>query len=384
MTMKRTLAILSALLLAVPAAGLAAQEMTLTAINVGKADCLLLQYGDVTYLIDTGTVESWGAVSAALRALDVRRVDGVILTHCDKDHAGGIQALASSSIEVGQWIASKYYCEVTEDEHPAVLAAAQRGAQVTWMAAGDSLPFADGTLEALGPRQYFSDSENNDSLVLLAKAAGASVLLAGDMEEPAEQLLLAAGVLSRVTVLKVGHHGEGDATSAAFVQAVSPRVAVISTNSVAEPDTPSKKVLKRLKQAGAQIALTESTQGAVRVRASQGSASVELLSWENLPALPAGVALTAKDAEDDTVRIENRGSQAADLSGWFIRSGRGNEVFVFPEGSVLAAGAAWTVSTVSSPKPGDFVWQDKNVWHNSKADPATLMDVYGREVSRLE
>jgi glyoxylase-like metal-dependent hydrolase (beta-lactamase superfamily II) len=77
----------------------------------------------VTYLIDTGTVESWGAVSAALRALDVRRVDGVILTHCDKDHAGGIQALASSSIEVGQWIASKYYCEVTEDEHPAVLAA---------------------------------------------------------------------------------------------------------------------------------------------------------------------------------------------------------------------------------------------------------------------
>ena len=100
--------------------------------------------------------------------------------------------------------------------------------------------------------------------------------------------------------------------------------------------------------------------------------------------LPAGIALTAKDAEDDTVRIENRGSQAADLSGWFIRSGRGNEVFVFPEGSVLAAGTAWTVSTVSSPEPGDFVWQDKNVWHNSKADPATLMDVYGREVSRLE
>ncbi len=358
--------------------------MSLMAINVGKADCLLLRYADKAYLIDTGSVQSWGAVSAALKANGITALDGVVLTHTDKDHAGGIYALATSSIEVGEWYASAYFCEVEEAKHPAVLAAAMRGETVTWLKSGDSLPFADGSLKVLGPTLYFDDKENNNSLVLFAEAAGGSMLLAGDMEEPAEQLLLRAGLVPQADVLKVGHHGEGDATSPSFVQAVRPKLAVISTNSVEEPDTPSKKVLKALKAADAQIALTENAAGGVLATVRDGQVSCQLVSWPEPPAVAAGVTLTGKDNAADTVTVRNTGDAAADLSGWYLYSEKGKEIYVFPEGTILAAGESLTVGTQSTSAATDLTWPDRNVWHDSKEDPASLYDVYGRPVSRID
>ncbi len=390
--MRSTSKILAALLLAAamlgappgPAPAEGPEPMTLLSINVGKADCLLLMYEDLVYMIDTGAWESWGAVSAALKVNGIDRLDAVIVTHTDRDHAGGAMALASSSVEVGAWYSSAYFCEVKEKKHPVKLAAELRGEEVRWLKAGDSLPFGSGSLTVLGPTKPFEDKENNNSLVLLAEAAGASILLAGDMEKPEEDLLLSAGVLRPVTVLKVGHHGEGDATSNAFAAAVRPKLAVISTNSVAEPDTPDKDVLRALAVVGAQVVLTEDAPGAIRVRAAQGNASAEALAWENLPLLNASVALAERTAGEDIVTVRNGGAEAADLSGWFITSERGGEIFVFPAGTVLAPGAELTVSSLSSASDGDLVWQEKSVWHKNKDDPAVLSDVYGRPVSRLE
>ena len=381
---KRILTLCLALAL-VPAvaAGEPEAEMSLLAINVRKADCLLLRYADKAYLIDTGSVESWGAVSAALKANGITALDGVILTHTDKDHAGGIYALATSSIAVGTWYASAYFCGVREKNHPAVLAAAMRGEEVVWLKSGDSLPFADGKLSVLGPTQYFSDKENNNSLVLYAEAAGGSILLAGDMEEPEEQLLLQAGLVPRADVLKVGNHAEGDATSEAFVRAVQPRIAVISTNSEDEPDTPSKRVLKLLKAAGAQIALTENAAGGVLVTVKSGALNGKLVAWE-IPDRVDGVVLSAKDNEADTVTLRNTGSATVDLSGWYVLSERGTEIYVLPEGTLLEAGASLTVGTLTTKAETEFVWPDKNVWHDTKDDPAGLYDVYGRLISHID
>ncbi len=361
-----------------------AEEMRLLSVNVGKADCHLLQWEGQTWMIDTGTGESWGAVSAALLAMGVDRLAGVVLTHTHKDHAGGALALASSSIAVDAWYAPAYYTEVTEKKHPAVLAAALRGQGVTWLKAGDSLPFGSGRLTVLGPVARDADKENNNSLVLLAEAAGGSVLLTGDMEQPEEESLLRAGVLAPVTVLKVGNHGEGDATGETFALAVRPQVAVISTNSVAEPDTPSKRVLKLLKKAGATIALTESAAGGVLTRVRDGKATASLVSWEIPPLQGTGVVLEALDPEEDLLTLRNTGAETADLSGWFVRSDRGLEVFVFPAGTTLAPGAALTLATLSSGRTGDLLWREKNVWHDKKAETARLFDAWGRELGLLE
>lgn len=376
--MKRLICLLAALLLCLACASASAAEMTLLAINVGKADCLLLESGGTRYLIDTGLADSWGAVSSALRVRGIDRLDGVILTHTDKDHAGGAWALASSGIAVDAWYASAYFTGVKEKKHPLVKAAALRGEEVAWLRGGDTLPLEGGSLTVLGPLSLDDDKENNNSLVLRAETAAGSMLLAGDMEFPEEQALISAGLLTHADVLKVAHHGEDDATSATLARLVSPLAAVISTSTAARPETPSPTVVSLLKNQGAQVAVTQDAVEGVLVTLTDGQPTVTLLPEADKPAPVTGVTISDRSVAQDTICVHNGGDTEADLSGWFIHSDRGGETFVFPEGTRLAPGCSLSIASLSSPDPGDLLWPDESVWHSTKDDTATLFDAYGR------
>lgn len=273
-TVKRLLAALltAALLLSVCCAH---AETQLYAINVGKADCLLLLSGSSVYMIDTGTKDSFPAVQAALAEMNIDHLDGVILTHTDKDHVGGAAQLADSGLSIDHWYASAFFADVKQKKHPAVKAAARMGMQVDWLSGGTALPLDGGTLTVLGPLS-FSSKENNNSLVLRVDTADGSMLLAGDMEKPEEAELISAGLIQRVDVLKVGNHGEGDATAPDLVNLLRPSVAIISTNSDEEPDTPSSKVLKALKAVGAQVYVTQYAKGGILTTLRNGEVTVEM------------------------------------------------------------------------------------------------------------
>lgn len=375
--MRRILILLLTIMLCAGCAPAGAEgELSLIAINVGKADCLLLTAGETAYLIDTGLEESWGAVSAALRLLNVTRLDGVLLTHTDKDHAGGAWALATSSMEVGGWYAPVYFTDVKEAKHPLVKAAALRGEEVTWLQRGDVLPLGDGTLTVLGPVQLDEDKENNNSLVLRAETADGSMLLAGDMEFPEEQSLMALGLITPADVLKVGNHGEADATSDAFARLVQPQIAVISTSTAAEPDTPAPRVLQAL--SGAEVVQTQQAQAGVKVTLVDGRAQAFHLTYPELPSAVQGVVISDRSVAQDFICLRNNGNGAADISGWFLYSEKGGQTFVFPAGTVLQPGQEIGISALDSPDPGDFIWPDDKVWHPEKPDTALLYDVYGR------
>jgi len=358
--------------------------LTLFAINVGKGDALLLNCGSDTYLIDTGLQEHWGELSCALEMLQVSRLTGVILTHTDKDHVGGAWALATSSIEVEGWYASAYYTGIKkESKHPAVEAAALRGDKVTFLKAGDELPLGTGKLMVVGPLTA-SETENCNSLVLVAEGSGSRMLLAGDMEFPEEKELLRAGVIPRCQVLKVGNHAEGDATSEALLNVVKPEIAVISTNSAEEPDTPDMRVLALLAQSGTKIYQTQDAKSGVLVTIDQGMATANLMDYANLPAKTIGVAIAGVDNQDDHITLRNTGKAAADVGGWYIVSDKGNQIYVLPKGTVILPGEELVIGSQSSKEPGNLTWPDKKVWHKEKDDTAYLYDVYGRLVDTKE
>lgn len=356
--------------------------LTLFAINVGKGDALLLNCGGDTYLIDAGLQEHWGDVSRALKMLQVERLTGVILTHTDKDHAGGLLPLATSSIEVEGWYAPAHFTG-KESKHPAVEAAAIRGETVTFLRAGDELPLGTGRLTVAGPISA-SETENCNSLVLLAEASGGRMLLTGDMEFPEEKELLAAGAIPRCDVLKVANHGEEDATSEALIRAVKPKIAVISTSTAEEPDTPDERVLALLGVNGAKLYQTQDTQSGVLVTIDQGEVTANLMDYTNLPDTASGVSIAGVDNQDDRITLRNEGRQAVDVSGWFIVSEKGNQIYVLPQGTEIAPGGELTISSQSSEERGDLVWPDKKIWHKSKEDRAVLYDVYGREMGSWE
>lgn len=104
--MKKTLVLIVAIILLFNAPSVSGKAsysiedkaLSLLAINVRKADALLLRCGDTAYLIDTGTEESYEQMVRVLRDEGITRLTGVIITHTDKDHAGGLMDLMGSDI----------------------------------------------------------------------------------------------------------------------------------------------------------------------------------------------------------------------------------------------------------------------------------------------
>ena len=250
-------------------------ELSLYAINVGKADALLLRSGKTAYLVDTGTEDSFPVLLKALLAEGITTLDGVILTHTHKDHAGGLEYLLDSEIEIGQVYASGYYNK-KEKKHPAVKALSALNREPVFLLSGDTLPLDGGTLEVLGPLVHDEEKENNNSLVLLATGGGGTILLAGDMEFPEEETLLNAGLISHADVLKVGNHGNPDATSEAFLEAVSPKTAVFSTNTEEEPDTPAMRIMNWLNMHDVTVYQTQETENGVLITLRNGEIAAEL------------------------------------------------------------------------------------------------------------
>ncbi len=252
-------------------------EMSLLAINVRKADALLLRCGQSAYLIDTGIKKNSDILLDVLRKEGITKLTGVILTHTHADHTGGLKALLESEIVVENIYTSKYYVLKKEDgKHPVEKATKKTDHEINYLVSGDTLPLDGGKLTVLGPLELNEDAENNNSLVILAEGGGGSILLTGDMEFPEEDSLLKAGLIPHADVLKVGNHGEGDATSNAFVNAVQPSLAVISTNTEDEPDTPDPRVLKLLNDSNIPVLITQDAEEGVLVTLRNGEITTEM------------------------------------------------------------------------------------------------------------
>ncbi|MEG1571098.1 MAG: MBL fold metallo-hydrolase [Clostridia bacterium] len=273
-------AIMLLFVLVFPAAPAMAQdEVSVLFINVGKADAALLFLGEQRFLVDTGTKDSYDELERALKLYQVERLDGVLITHPHKDHAGGLKKLLKSGMPVTTIYAGKLHNEESDQDHPAAKAAEKYEVALKWLSAGDEIDFGNGCKAVvLGPISKDPLMENNNSLVLDIQTPEGNLLLTGDMEFDEEADLLQNGKIPNATVLKVAHHGEDDSTSAAFVQAVMPQWAVISTNTAEEPDTPDQTVLANLWHAKAGVAVTQDAQIGILVKLADGAASAESIN----------------------------------------------------------------------------------------------------------
>jgi len=355
-----------------------AAKVKLYAVSAGKADALLLTVGESSCLIDAGYGRSMGKIRAAMALLGVDRLDAVFVTHTDDDHVEGLEWLAASDIPVGAWYASAMFIDVKESKHPAVKAASERGQSVNWLKSGDSVPMGDAVLEVLAPSVLSTDKDDNNSLVLMLRSSEGSILLAGDIEIPAENILLMSGADLKCDVLKVANHADDDTTSAAFVRAASPKAAIICTDSAEKPETPDGRVVSSLKSVGAEVAVTQDCTGGVLVSLRGGEPTIEYI---DLPEAAKGLNIESVTSGEDLIVLRNAGSEAVSLGGWYMISDKGGEMFIFPEDAAIAAGARLIIGTNTTEGAYDLLWDDKKVIHQSKEDIITLYDVNGMTAS---
>lgn len=225
--------------------------LTLTMIGIGDADCFLLTMPDGQFmLIDTGRKADFDSIASALDARGVTTIDTLVLTHGHKDHVGSLKKLLDRySVKR---ICTAKLDNITFSEKTLELIA-QSGATHREFVAGDALEFGSVQIEVLAPLRADPENENNNSLVLRVTYLDTAFLLMGDAEHEVEQQLLGLGKDLRADVLKVGHHGEDDATGLPFLIAVSPRFAAVTGDDAEDAETLAPEVIGRLRQADVEI-----------------------------------------------------------------------------------------------------------------------------------
>ncbi len=245
---------------------LAAGELELRALDVGQGDALLLRLDDAAMLVDAGpdARTAGAAIVPQLRRLGVDRLDYLVLTHADGDHIGGAPTVMRE-FAVGTVV------HADDDlSHPVmrdVLTLARDvGVEVRQVRRGDALawhPQVD--LSVLNPPEPAPNDDNDRSVVLHLAYRASAMLLTGDIEATAEAELVASRVLQPADVLKVPHHGSNSSSTAEFLDAVDPQIAVVSAGRDNAFDHPRDGALRRLRAHGAEVFRTDLA-GSVMIR----------------------------------------------------------------------------------------------------------------------
>lgn len=211
-------------------------ELRVTFFDVGKGDCILLEKDGAYLLIDAGYAETAADVTGFLKERGVSSLDAMIVTHYDKDHAGGAPAVAQAfpvkQIYLPGYEGEGQYTALMKTIIEQALPYRQVTEDVSFSLSGVSIEIYASDVAYI-PAGEKEANDNDVSLVISAKYGEDSYLFAGDLEKEGINAYLAKGRGS-FDVVKMPHHGDKKKNTADFIAAVSPKIAVI-TDSAEEP-----------------------------------------------------------------------------------------------------------------------------------------------------
>lgn len=232
----------------------------ITFLDVGQGDAILIEKGRMQILIDGGDGQQILGRLGETMPLGDKRIELVIATHPDEDHLGGLVKVLEN-YEVGNVLESGIACDKDFCAKWKELITKNQTA-VTDAKLGEQIEYGeDIALAVLYPFSGVAGKEyknaNDTSLVLKANINGKKYLLTGDTEDKIEKLLLQSNLDLDADTLKVSHHGSKNATSAAFLSAVTPTRAVISVGKNNTYGHPTEEVLNRLRNMNVEILRTD-------------------------------------------------------------------------------------------------------------------------------
>ena len=230
------------------------QNLTVHYIDVGQADCALLEYDGQYALIDGGNVEDSSLVVSYLEKQGVEKLELVVCSHAHEDHVGGLPGVLAVYPTAAVWAPTKTYSSKCFDDF--LFYTDQQGLSVTIPQPGRTFSLGDVRITVLGPTESYADP-NNTSIVLRIVHGDTAFLFTGDAELEVEEKILEEGRVIDCTVLKAGHHGSSTSNSYRWVYEAWPTYAVISVGKDNTYGHPHKEVMSRFKDAKIEVLRTD-------------------------------------------------------------------------------------------------------------------------------
>ena len=229
-------------------------------LDVGQGDGIFIETPTGTkVMFDAGPSRSvLGPLARVMSPFD-KSIDAFIITNPDSDHIGGLSDILKNYkigqvFESGTLTDSKIYQSLREEMK-------KQNIPDILIKRGMRLDLGGGvTIDILFPdRDVAAWPTNEGSVVARLSYGGVSVMLTGDASAKTEKIILEENSSAQLasTILKVGHHGSRTSTSPAFVEAVSPKYALISDGKNNSYGHPHQETLDTLAQFGAKIFRTD-------------------------------------------------------------------------------------------------------------------------------
>ena len=230
-------------------------DVRFTVLDVGQGQCLIMQSGGRVYVVDCGGDSDTRPADAAAEALlsqGYSHIDGLILTHTDRDHAGGAENLLSR-IRTDLLILPRQAEKIVVPKDTQVVIAEQ------------NLEITDGSGKISIFAPVFHGEENEMSLCVLFDTEKCDILITGDRNAFGERSLLRHADIPNVDVLIAGHHGSKYSSCQELLEATRPQIVCISVGADNSYGHPAQEVLDRLSSFGCTVYRTDQ-QGTITIR----------------------------------------------------------------------------------------------------------------------
>ena len=252
-------------------------QLRITFFDVGNGDCILLQSGDETALIDAGGDRQSSEVITDIRLHGITRLDHVVATHADTDHIGSLDDAVRAFAVGAFWMplyspeyepTTRAYAELRDALREKAIPISTAGylqefsvgrAKVTFLNDRDTAEYTDGNRRSAVCRVTFGDH---------------AFLLMGDAEAVTERELLDIPAMLEADVIKIAHHGSDTSSHPLFIETVDPEIAVITCGFANSYGHPHDETLETLSAVGASVYRTD-IHGAITITSDGKTLSVD-------------------------------------------------------------------------------------------------------------
>lgn len=228
------------------------RNLSVSFIDVGQADSILIRNGNYNMLIDAGNNEDGEKLVNYFKSLGIEEFTYVFATHPHEDHIGGMDDIINNFKIDNYYMSNKL--STTKTFMDVLDALDGRNLKYTVPNKGDTLKLGDANIKVIYPGDDKSNI-NDSSIVLKITYGKNSFLLTGDATSNVERKIYNEDIKS--DVLKVAHHGSSYSSTDVFLDRVKPYYAVISVGKNNIYNHPSNKTLEKLNKRNIKVYRTD-------------------------------------------------------------------------------------------------------------------------------